>query len=1056
MSDRATFPVAGAVCATNRIPRGDRSTQYIDHSSDVAASISNLYGNELFSDVTLVVQGVQFTAHKVVLAARSEYFRALLYGGLAESNRSVIQLNDINAAAFKHVLQYIYTGRLTVTKLRTMLDVLGLAHQYDFRSLETALSAHLTHSLRLSNVWLIYNLAVMYGLEELINACLKFLDGIAPAPLFSPHFLHLSQPAVERLLSRDSFCASEIDIFRSLCAWFRTTKESSTRSGLYLPPITDQNQDSVCKSGISSETGSETLALVREKSGSTDVKMSIDSSVQPDKRCMDEPPWNHALSESEWERQVMRRCVRFELMSLRDLLSEVRASKMVSPDDLLDAISLQAKTMDELPHRGWSLPGINLASPRFAASLVAGEEGSYPYFFVDDADDADDLAELQFTLGALEAGGSDWNVVDMDNVDEDVDETSESDSRSDLNVGSVSRSGDGDVPVGSLGSHAVPAPQGEASSVPNELTESGDRDDPSQQERLSRLPQNVGGGTRSIQGASASRPPNQFASPDWIQTQSNLSGARLADFNQYRSLGTDYQHLFINHQGCLVPRAGSSSAAQQNASSAAVAIPSVHGLQHHMPAERSVRWLQPSNPRTGRRIAPHPPPPPHSEHDVVRHSLDDPDAHIVIRLGKPSIVNTIRMQLWDREVRCYSYYVEVSLDQVTWHRVVDYRTYLCRSWQTLHFPTRVVHYFRITGTRNTSNRTFHLITFRCLYTDHVCRQVDGFLVPTYNVASVDQGATVLEGVSRNRNALIDGNARMYDWNSGYTCHQLGNGAIVVQLSQPYLIRSMRFLLWDLDDRTYSYSVHVSTNREDWRLVRDATRDRCQSWQIITFPPQLVTFIRVVGSHNTANEVFHLVHLECPYPPAELMEEQEQFSKINTLAITNTQSLNLNPEPAGASASLVTSGSEPSEPNSTSENPSYQATQATELLDSASVLDPITDLAFAGELETRTHSPPTPLDPPDETVETAATIPATRSLTQLPIDSSLGAGMESGRDMLLDSGAAMSATNLSLNRASSHDLSGLPGHPSASGFRGRNRLVTQTPSPRNNAVPSSRN
>ncbi|OON15290.1 BTB/POZ domain protein, partial [Opisthorchis viverrini] len=192
MSDRATFPVAGAVCATNRVPR-DRSTQYIDHSSDVAASISNLYGNELFSDVTLVVQGVQFTAHKVVLAARSEYFRALLYGGLAESNRSVIQLNDINAAAFKHVLQYIYTGRLTVTKLRTMLDVLGLAHQYDFRSLESALSAHLTHSLRLSNVWLIYNLAVMYGLEELINACLKFLDGIAPAPLFSPHFLRLSQ-----------------------------------------------------------------------------------------------------------------------------------------------------------------------------------------------------------------------------------------------------------------------------------------------------------------------------------------------------------------------------------------------------------------------------------------------------------------------------------------------------------------------------------------------------------------------------------------------------------------------------------------------------------------------------------------------------------------------------------------------------------------------------------------------------------------------------------------------------------------------------------------------
>lgn len=123
-------------------------------------------------------------------------------------------------------------------------------------------------------------------------------------------------------------------------------------------------------------------------------------------------------------------------------------------------------------------------------------------------------------------------------------------------------------------------------------------------------------------------------------------------------------------------------------------------------------------------------------------------------------------------------------------------------------------------------------------------------------------------------------------------------------------RPVRFLLWDLDERSYSYSVFVSTDREDWRLVRDATRDQCRSWQVITFPLQLVTFVKVVGTYNTANEVscmscrlvtvpvvvwltfpitdkpthliiipfrppalphkvFHLVHFECPYPQAEI-------------------------------------------------------------------------------------------------------------------------------------------------------------------------------------------
>ncbi|VEL21011.1 unnamed protein product [Protopolystoma xenopodis] len=43
--------------------------------------------------------------------------------------------------------------------------------------------------------------------------------------------------------------------------------------------------------------------------------------------------------------------------------------------------------------------------------------------------------------------------------------------------------------------------------------------------------------------------------------------------------------------------------------------------------------------------------PPDSELDVVSHVIDDPDGQICVELGKPSIVNTIRMQLWDRELR---------------------------------------------------------------------------------------------------------------------------------------------------------------------------------------------------------------------------------------------------------------------------------------------------------------------------------------------------------------------------------------------------------------------
>lgn len=82
-------------------------------------------------------------------------------------------------------------------------------------------------------------------------------------------------------------------------------------------------------------------------------------------------------------------------------------------------------------------------------------------------------------------------------------------------------------------------------------------------------------------------------------------------------------------------------------------------------------------------------------------------------------------------------------------------------------------------------------------------------------------------LSRSRNALLNGDTEHYDWDQGYTCHQLGSGAIVVQLAQPYLLSSIRMLLWDCDYRHYSYYVETSLNYWDWEMVCDRTRDACR-------------------------------------------------------------------------------------------------------------------------------------------------------------------------------------------------------------------------------------
>ncbi|CAB3234779.1 unnamed protein product [Arctia plantaginis] len=264
------------------------------------------------------------------------------------------------------------------------------------------------------------------------------------------------------------------------------------------------------------------------------------------------------------------------------------------------------------------------------------------------------------------------------------------------------------------------------------------------------------------------------------------------------------------------------------------------------------------------------------ERGYTRHTITDSSDNpgIIVRLATPTIINHVRMLLWNRDNRSYAYYIEVSVDQKDWVRVIEHSDYFCRSWQNLYFESRVVQYIKLVGTSNTVNKEFRVVSLEALHTARVPPLRNGLIEPVHNVATLDLSAAVIEGISRSRNALLDGDTSHYDWEQGFTCHQIGSGAIVVQLAQPYLLGSIRMLLWDCDYRHYSYYVETSLNYRDWEMVCDRTREACRSWQVIYFKPRPVSIIRIVGTNNSVNEVFHLVHLECP---AQVEEPREDLA-----------------------------------------------------------------------------------------------------------------------------------------------------------------------------------
>lgn len=77
--------------------------------------------------------------------------------------------------------------------------------------------------------------------------------------------------------------------------------------------------------------------------------------------------------------------------------------------------------------------------------------------------------------------------------------------------------------------------------------------------------------------------------------------------------------------------------------------------------------------------------------------------------------------------RSYSYYIEVSVDQKDWVRVIEHTQFFCRSWQYLYFEPRVVRYIHIVGTNNTVNKVFHVVCFEAMFTQNNIELQNGLI-----------------------------------------------------------------------------------------------------------------------------------------------------------------------------------------------------------------------------------------------------------------------------------------------------------------------------------------
>jgi len=126
---QAEFEKEGFVLISPRCALIDSKRPYF------APELKTLLNDDTFSDVCFKVDNTHFKAHRNILVARSEYFRAMFKGGMRERKEKVIPIQGVDEAAFQALLEFLYTGKVDLNE-NTIVPLLSAAQLFQIDDLK--------------------------------------------------------------------------------------------------------------------------------------------------------------------------------------------------------------------------------------------------------------------------------------------------------------------------------------------------------------------------------------------------------------------------------------------------------------------------------------------------------------------------------------------------------------------------------------------------------------------------------------------------------------------------------------------------------------------------------------------------------------------------------------------------------------------------------------------------------------------------------------------------------------------------------------------------------
>lgn len=143
--------------------------------SSLSEDLQLSFLNNEFSDLKIVCNGEKFDCHRVILAARSPVFRAMLQNGFTEGTCKEINLDILSSQTVKDMLYYMYCDKIDNLKENTV-ELFKVADQYQIDNLKERCSYHLRSTLNVENCLEYLVLADIYRDQCLKKSGMEYVE----------------------------------------------------------------------------------------------------------------------------------------------------------------------------------------------------------------------------------------------------------------------------------------------------------------------------------------------------------------------------------------------------------------------------------------------------------------------------------------------------------------------------------------------------------------------------------------------------------------------------------------------------------------------------------------------------------------------------------------------------------------------------------------------------------------------------------------------------------------------------------------------------------------